>query len=479
MSTPVASSTVKTTPSVSGNAIVAILGFCGIVVSLMQTLVVPIIPQLPHLISASPADASWAVTATLLAAAVVTPISGRLGDMFGKKKVLVISLGLVVAGSVVCAFADSLIPLIVGRSLQGASVGVIPLGISILRDELPPRKVAGAMAIVSATLGVGGAIGLPIAAAVAQVADWHVLFWMSAGLGLVCAALAAAVIPESSVRNPGRFDFVGAIGLSAALILFLLPITKGGTWGWSDPLTLGLLAGSLVLFLAWGFLQLRTARPLVDLRVSARPHVLFTNLASIAIGFSMYGNSLTLPQLLMAPESTGYGLGLSMVTAGLALAPGGMVMMALSPVSAKISAWRGPRFTLMVGSVVVGLGYTFVYFLSSSVWMIVVGGMIIGAGVGLSYSSMPALIIGAVPVSETAAANGLNSLMRSIGTSSAAAVISVVLASMTVTLGTATIPSFDAFRATFVIAIVAALVSLAFAFLIPKARQAAAGTQHP
>lgn len=479
MSATVASPSTDTAKSRSSGAIVAILGFCGIVVALMQTLVVPIIPQLPHLLSATPADASWAVTATLLAAAVVTPISGRLGDMFGKKRILVASLLLVVIGSVVCAFANSLIPLIVGRALQGASVGVIPLGISILRDELPPRKVAGAMAIVSATLGVGGAIGLPVAATVAQVADWHVLFWMSAGLGLLCVALAVIVIPESTVRNPGRFDFVGAVGLSTALILFLLPITKGGTWGWSDPLTLGLLAGSVVVFVVWGFVQLRTARPLVDLRVSARPNVLFTNLASIAIGFSMYGNSLTLPQLLMAPESTGYGLGLSMVTAGIALAPGGLVMMALSPVSAKISAWRGPRFTLMVGSVVVGLGYGFVYFLSSSVWMIVVGGMIIGAGVGLSYASMPALIIGAVPVSETAAANGLNSLMRSVGTSSAAAVISVVLASMTVTLGTATIPSFDAFRATFVIAIVAAVVSLVFAFFIPKATTpGAAGKRH-
>lgn len=450
--------------------LVAVLGACGIVVALMQTLVVPIIPQLPHLLSTSPADASWAVTATLLSAAVVTPISGRLGDMYGKKRILIASLFLVVAGSVVCAFANSLVPLVVGRSLQGAAVGVIPLGISILRDELPPEKVAGAMAAVSATLGVGGAVGLPVAAAVAQVAHWHALFWMSAGLGLVCMAVAAAVIPESPVRSRGRFDVVGAIGLSTALVLLLLPITKGGSWGWGTPLTLGLLAASAAVFVVWGAVQLRTARPLVDLRVSARPHVLFTNLASIAIGFAMYGNSLTLPQLLMAPESTGYGLGLSMVATGVALAPGGLVMMALSPVSARISAWRGPRFTLMVGSVVVGLGYLFVFFLSSAMWMIALGGMIIGGGVGLSYSAMPALIIGAVPVSETAAANGFNALMRSIGTSSAAAVVGAVLAGMTVTLGTTTVPSFDAFRTTFVIAVVAAAVAFVFAALIPRSR---------
>ncbi|QBJ98817.1 MFS transporter [Rhodococcus sp. ABRD24] len=438
----------------------------------MQTLVVPIIPQLPHLVSASPADTSWAVTATLLAAAVTTPISGRLGDMFGKKHMLIACLLVMVAGSGVCAFSSSLAPLVIGRALQGASMGAIPLGISILRDELSPKKVAGAMAVMSATLGVGGAIGLPVAAAIAQSTDWHMLFWTSAALGVLCVVFAYFAIPESTVRNPGRFDVTGALGLSVALILLLVPITKGGTWGWGSATTLGMLAAAAVVLVAWGFLQLRTTRPLVDLRVSARPPVLFTNLASIAIGFAMYGNALTLPQLLMAPESTGYGLGLSMVAAGIALAPGGLLMMALSPVSARISAWRGPRVTLMTGSVVVGLGYLSVFFASSTVWMIMLGGMVIGAGVGLSYSSMPALIIGAVPVSETAAANGLNSLMRSIGTSVSAAVISVVLAGMTITVGTVTIPSLGAFRATFAISIVAAAAALLFAFLIPRSKPA-------
>lgn len=182
----------------------------------------------------------------------------------------------------------------------------------------------------------------------------------------------------------------------------------------------------------------------------------------------MYGNSLTLPQLLMAPTSTGYGLGLSMVAAGLALAPGGLVMMALSPVSARISAWRGPRITLMLGALVIGLGYAFAYFTVSSVWQVAVAGMFIGAGVGLSYSAMPALIMGAVPITESAAANGLNSLMRSIGTSTSAAIVSVVLAGMTITVGTAVIPSFEAFRTTFLISIAAAVVTMVFAGLIPK-----------
>ncbi|MEV0945658.1 MFS transporter [Rhodococcus sp. NPDC049939] len=451
--------------------ILAVLGLCGVVVALMQTLVIPIIPLLPHLLDSTPADTSWAVTATLLAGAVITPISGRLGDMFGKRRVMIGSLVSLVVGSVVCAIANSLMPIIVGRALQGAAVGAIPLGIAILRDVLPPKKVGGAMAVMSATLGVGAAIGMPIAAAIAQYADWHMLFVVSGVLGTVCIALTVLLIPESPVRRRGRFDLVGAMGLSLVLVTLLLPITKGGTWGWSSSLTLGLFAVSLVSLLGWGLYELRVTEPLVNLRVSARPQVLFTNFASVAVGFAMYGTSLAFPQLLMAPESTGYGFGLPMTIAGLVLAPGGLVMMALSPVSARISAWRGPRVTLMIGAVVIGAGYAMAYFTVSAVWQVMLAGMMVGAGIGLSYAAMPALIMGAVPVTQSAAANGLNSLMRSIGTSTSAAVVSVILAGMTVTVGTAVIPSLDAFRATFLVSIVASVVTLALAWLIPTRRR--------
>ncbi|WP_280429603.1 MFS transporter [Nocardia brasiliensis] len=457
--------------------LIATLGMVGVVVSLMQTLVIPIIPSLPTLLDTSAANASWVVTATLLAGAVATPISGRLGDMFGKRRVLFANLLLLVAGSVVCAAFSSLVPEIIGRSLQGAAVGAIPLGISIMRDELPAEKVGSAMAIMSATLGVGGALGLPLAAAIAQNADWHMLFWTAAGLGVVCAALVFVFVPESPVRTPAKFDFGGALGLSIALLALLIPITKGADWGWASAPTLILFAVSLVVFLGWGAFELRQRSPLVDLRVSARPRVLFTNLASIAVGFALYGMSLTFPQLLMAPEQTGYGFGLTMVNAGLALAPTGFVMMLLSPVSARLSAARGPKITLALGAAVIAAGYLCAVVLMNSVWEIMVASMIVAAGVGLAYAAMPALIMGAVPITETAAANGLNSLMRSVGTSTSSAVMSVVLAHMTMQLGPHVLPSRDGFHTTFLIATAAAIVAIVLTALIPMRRAADAATK--
>ncbi|WP_151479592.1 MFS transporter [Streptomyces albicerus] len=455
------------------SAVVAVLAFAGIVVSLMQTLVIPIVPELPKYLDASASNTAWAVTATLLAAAVATPVVGRLGDMFGKRRMLLVSIVLLVSGSVVAALSESLVPMIVGRALQGLAAGVVPLGISIMRDVLPAERLAGSTALMSASLGVGGALGLPSAAFIADNYNWHVLFWVSAVLGAVALVLVLAIVPESKVRTGGRFDLIGSVGMAAGLVSLLLAVSKGGDWGWTSGTVLGLFAVAVVVLLAWGFYELRTAQPLVDLRTTARRQVLFTNLASIAFGFSMFAMSLVLPQLLQLPEQTGYGLGQSMLTVGLVLAPQGLVMMAMAPLSAAISKTKGPKITLMIGAVIVAAGYSLNIVLMSEIWHLILVSCIIGAGVGFAYGAMPALIMGAVPPSETAAANSLNTLMRSIGTSFASAIAGVVLAQMTTDFGSAALPSENGFKVVMAIGAGAALLALVLAAFLPRQRPAA------
>ncbi len=468
-STPVSTPDVVRRPT----TVVAVLASAGIVVSLMQTVVIPLVPQLPRLLDASPADTTWAITATLLAAAVATPTTGRLGDMYGKRRMLLVSLGLLVAGSVVGALSDTLPPMIVGRVLQGLASGVIPLGISIMRDELPSERLGSATAMMSASLGVGGALGLPLAALLADNADWHLLFWASAALGVVVAVLVTALVPESEVRTGGRFDVVGALGLSTALVCLLLAISKGSAWGWTSGTTTGLIGTTVVVLAAWGWWELRTPRPLVDLRTTARRPVLLTNLASAVFGFAMFAMSLVLPQLLQLPTATGYGLGQSLVVVGLVLAPSGLVMMVMAPVSARVSRTKGPKTTLVLGALVVAVGYGLGVVLMAEIWQLLLVSSVIGAGVGLAYGAMPALVMSAVPVSETAAANSLNTLMRSIGTSVSSAVAGVVLAQMTTTLGTTALPSQNGFRVVMAIGAGAALTAAVIASLLPAHRPAA------
>ncbi|WP_416519247.1 MFS transporter [Streptomyces achromogenes] len=452
----------------AGGAVVPVLAFAGIVVAVMQTLLVPVIKDLPQLLDTAPSNATWVLTSTLLSGAVATPIMGRLGDLYGKRRMLVLSLAVMVIGALVSAFTSELITMIVGRTLQGFAMGAIPLGIGLMRDMLPRERLGSAMALMSSSIGVGGGLALPAAALVAQHTDWHALFYGAAGLGALAIVLTLLAIPESPMRAQGSFDLAGALGLSTGLVLLLLPITKGSDWGWSSGTTLGLFAAAVVVLLLWGLYELRVQAPLVDLRTTARPAVLFTNLASIMVGVAFYVVSLVLPQLLQLPTATGYGLGQSMVVAGLCVAPLGLTMMFTAPVYARLSARYGPKVTLIIGLLIIAVGYGGGLGLMDAAWQTIVTSVILGAGIGLAYSSLPALIVGAVPASETGAANGLNTLMRSIGTSVSSAVIGMVLANTANNVGGVAIPTMHGFRVSFLIATAAVAVGLLLALFLPK-----------
>jgi predicted MFS family arabinose efflux permease len=460
-------------PASHPRLILAALASCGVLVSVMQTIVVPLLPELPTLTHSSAANVSWLVTVALLTGAVFTPLLGRAGDMYGKRRVLLLALGFMVVGSLLCALSSDLLILVTGRALQGAAVAVVPLGISILRDELPPERVIPSIAIMSSTLGVGAAFGIPLATLVVQYANWHTMFWICVGLGLLDLLVVLLIVPESKLRTSGRFDVLGALGLTAFLLCLLVAVSKGSAWGWGSPATLALFAGAVIVVPLWVSYERRTSTPLVDLRVSTRPAVLFTNLAALLIGFAFYANSLATAQLVQEPKSTGYGLGASIVVSGLCLLPGGVAMVLLSPVSARISAARGPRFTLALASGLMALGYVVRLFTSENLVAIVAGATVVAAGTAVAYSALPALIMHAVPVTETAAANGLNTLMRTIGQAVCSAIVATVLVNVVATKAGHTAPTLHAYLFVFVIAGVSALVALGFTLLIPARRAAA------
>lgn len=454
--------------------IVGVLALAGLGASFMQTILIPIQPRLPELLSASADDTPWVITATLVAAAVCTPIAGRLGDMYGKRRIAMVLLLLQAAGAVLAALSDSLIPMIVARVLQGMAAGVIPLGISILRDVLPPKRLGSAVALVSATLGVGGALGLPLSAIVADSLNWHALFWLAAGIALTCFVLFAAIVPASAQRAKGRLDVVGIIGLSIGLVGVLIAISRGSQWGWADGRTLGFLLGGLCVLIVLGFYELRVKDPLVDLRVSARGAVLLTNLASVAMGFALFASNVVFPQLLELPSATGIGLGLSLVVASLVLAPSGLAMMAVSPIAGRLERFRGPKPLLVAGAGVIAVSYGAALLFHTEFWHILVVNVLLGVGVGFGYAAMPALIMRAVPIHETGAANGLNALMRSLGTSIAAAIVGAILAQSVTRTNGIPGPSEGGFMLTLLLGLSAAVLCLVLALFIPRPKSSGA-----
>lgn len=447
--------------------VVIILSLMGMTVSIMQTLVIPLLPHLPTILHAAPDDATWVLTITLMLGAVCTPIAGRLGDMVGKKRMLLIAVAAMVIGSAICAMSSTLVPMLIGRAFQGASLGAIALGISLMRDILPRERLGSAVALMSATLGIGGAIGLPIASIVAEHFSWHYLFIGSAVLGALAFAGIVFLVPGSPVRSGGTFDVAGALLLSGMLVATLFAFTKTHAWGWGDPRVLGCFAVAVVLALVFHRVERRVPSPLVDMEVSNRPTVRYTNLASILVGFAMYSCNLVITQLLQAPTNTGYGFGQSMAIAGLCAAPMGFLMMLVSPFAARVVRHHGPRFAFLAGISTILVGFLAGIFMLHEVWETVVVAMLVGAGIAMSYAAAPTLIMRSVPTSQTAVANSVNTLSRSVGTSLASAVHGGILATAFVAGGTHYGP-LDPFQLCFALAVLACAGAFLIGWRIPR-----------
>jgi MFS family permease len=323
------------------------------------------------------------------------------------------------------------------------------------------------MGLISASLGVGAALGLPLSAVIAEHFDWHTLFWCAAGLGVGSVLLFHFLVPRIPATSNDRLDPLGTVLLATGLVTLLLPISKGSTWGWTSTTTLSLFGTCLVVFAVFAWWQFRVASPIVDLRTTLERPVLTTNVASVAVGFALFAMSLIGPQILELPTQTGFGLGQSMLHAGLWMAPGGLTMMVAAPIAARIAARRGPKFTLVVGALIIASAYLAGYFLLNGPVQVMVFNTLISLGVGFAFSSLPALINAAVPISETAAANGINALARSLGTSISSAVIGAVLSTMTISFAGHVVPSLAGFRVALLVAAAAAALAAMIALTLP------------
>ncbi|CAM3250073.1 MFS transporter [Prescottella defluvii] len=421
--------------------VIAALSLSGILVALLQTLMVPVLPAFAEDLGIPPSSASWLVTATLLTGAVGTPLIGRLADMFGKRAMMLVCLGLMVAGSALAALGPGFATVVAGRGLQGFAMALMPVGISMMRDVLPPDRLGSGVALMGATIGIGSVFGMPLAGVLYDQLGWQSLFWVPAGFATVMALLLPLVVPESTTRAAGRFDYRGAVLLTAALTAVLLAISKGGACGWGSAPTVGLAVAGAIGLLVWIPLELRVPHPLVDLRTSIRRPVLVANLCALLLGFAMFLSSYASTQELQVPTSTGHGLGLSAAAAGLVMLPGGLIMIVLAPVTATmIRAW-GARTTLVVAAGAMTIGFATRGILGSSILVVGTSALVVSVGVAFALAAMPVLITTSVPLDQTASANSINSLVRAVGTSVASAVGAAVLAASIVTVGAVTVPA--------------------------------------
>jgi MFS family permease len=450
------------------NVTLTVLVAAGICYALTQSLVIPALPQLEAALHTTQTGVTWVFTAYLLAASVATPIIGRLGDLHGKRRILVAVLVVLCVGMAVSALATSLPAMIAGRVLQGIGAGIFPLAYGIIRDEFPPARVSHGIGLMSSLLALGGALGVVVAGPIAEHLSYHWLFWLPlVAIGATTVA-AHRLVPESPVRTPGRVDWWAGALLSAGLLVVLVCITRTGVWGWTSARTLGGIAAGLAVLGVWARRELRSGCPLVDMRMMRIRGVWTTNVAAFLVGVGMYSAFILVPQFVQEPTRTGYGMGASVLMAGIFLIPMTATQVVVGQFVGRIERAVGSKVPLLAGAALTAAGFAVLVAARTEAWQVFLASGLIGLGIGLAYSALANLIVEHVSQAETGVATGMNSVMRTVGGALGAQITASLLAGQ---VGPAGDPTSRAYGLAFGACAVALVVSIAVGTLIPGRRR--------
>ena len=411
--------------------ILAVTALAGLAYSMLSSAVIPALPSIQHSLHASETGVTWLLTGYLVSASVGTSILGRLGDMYGKERLLLVTLAILAAGIIVSALSTSLAPMIAGRIIQGAGGGIFPLAFGIVRDEFPSEKVAGSIGMLSSVLGVGGGIGIVLGGLIVEHLNYHWLYWIPLIVTVVAGVATWRWVPESPVRMPGRVNWLAAALMTAGFSAVLIAISETITWGWGSAKTLGLLAAGLLCCAAWILVEVRSEEPLIDMTMMRIRGVWTTNLVAFLVGAGMYASFLVFPQFAQLPKSTGFGFGASVVLAGLYLLPAALLMSALGSVAGRVARRYGSRRAVIAGCGITALAFALLAALHGSPVDMLVSAGLMGVGIGLAFAALGNLSVQAVPPHQTGAATGMNTVMRTLGGAVGGQIVATLIANNT------------------------------------------------
>ncbi len=451
--------------------ILGVLSLAALAYAALSSAVIPALPSIRAGLHASETGVTWLLTGFLLSASVGTALIGKLGDMYGKQRLLVWTLLILTAGTLLAALATSLPMLIAARVIQGVAGGIFPLSFSIARDEFPADRVAGSIGLMSAILGVGGGFGLVLGGLIDEHLSWHWLFWIPLAAMALATVCTWRFIPESQVRSPGKVNWLAAGLLTAGMCCVLIGIAQTTAWGWTGPATVALLGSGVVVCVAWVVVELRSGNPLIDMTMMAVRGVWTVNLAAFGVGAGLYAFFLLLPQFAQLPRSTGYGYGASVVVAGLYLLPCAAGMGALGSMAGRVERRFTSRRALVAGAAVSAIACGWLTLASRHPYDMVLSSTLLGVGIGLAFAALGNLIVQAVPASQTGAASGMNTVLRTLGGALGGQISATFIVASTVH----GVPALGGFTRTFAMAAVVLAGSAAAGLLIPGrelARQA-------
>ncbi|MCR6030092.1 MFS transporter [Nocardioides sp. zg-579] len=433
----------------------------------MQAVAIPTLPIAEQELGTDQATASWIMTAFLLAGAVATPIVGRLGDAYGKRRMFVSCLVVLALGCGVTVMAHNIEVAVLGRILQGLGGGVIPLSFGVIRDSMPRERVAQSVAFVSSLLAVGMAVGIVIAGFAVEATGFARLFAVPAVFCALVALLAWRFVPESPERSNQRVPVLPAILLSAWMVSLLLAITRGSSW--PTEVVVGLAVVAVACFGAWVLTELRIEAPLVDLRLMSLRGVWSANLAAVVGGVVAYSNFTFLPQFFQTPADNGYGFGVSAGEAGWMMLPSAFAGFVAGILSWRLAQRIGLRVTMVAGFLAQAAALLIVAFAHTWKWEMYVAGLLTGLGAGLVNATMVNVIIVAVPAVYMGVASGLNANIRIIGGAIGVAITTAIVTHRALPSG---YPNEHAYVVGFVFLAVCSIASAGLSLLIPGGKPA-------
>jgi MFS family permease len=451
------------------NVTLAVLATAALAYSVLQSLMAPALPGIQRAFHASASDVSWLFTAFLLATAVGTPILGRLGDMYGKERWLVIALSVIAAGTLLGAVAPSLEVLIGARVVQGLGAGIFPLAFGIVRDELPRERVAGAIGQLSAIIGIGAGAGVVFSGVIIDALSWRWLFWIPCAVALVAIALVRAFVPASPVRSPGQVNWGAATLMTTGLSGFLVVVSQAPSWGWASSRTFALAAAAGAAVVAWIAVELRSVTPLIDMRMMRMRPVWAANLTGFLNGVSTYSVAMLIPQLVTSPRSAGVGFGASLTQSGLYLLPWTCMVLVSGVITGKVAARHGSKSALVAGGALVSASSVLLVVGHDAPWKVCLASGLCGFGLGLTFAALPALIVAAVPPHQTSVASAMNNVTRTVGGAFGTQIAATLLA-LNVGAG---LPDDQGYETAFAFILAGALTGLAAAALAVPGRRVA------
>ena len=438
----------------------------GAAFSLQQTMVFPALGTFQEEFGQSTAWTTWVLTGFLVSGAVLTPILGRLGDQFGKERLLLISLGLFLAGCLGAAFAWNLWSLIAFRVVSGAGGALFPLSFAIIRDEFPAEKVKVGIGLLSAVWGIGGGFGIVLSGLVVDNFSWRLLFLLGSIPVALSLVLIDRYVPESPIRSPSRIDIPGAVLLSGGLLALMLGLTEGDRWGWASPAVIGVLLASAALFALWALVEARSSSPMVDLRMLAHRPILLTNVATLISGFALFSCFVLVPAFVQTDAGAGYGFGATATVAGLYLLPSSVAMLFAGPLAGAIGRRYASKWPLAGGLVIVAVAAAVFAFAHDDPLSVLAASALLGFGVGGAFAAMAALVAENVDPREMGIAAGMNTVVRMVGAVVGGQVGAALLTARTI--GDSSIPAESAYTITFGLSAIAALAAAAIALRIGK-----------